>query len=164
LRQNIRGRIASPWRRLCENNGWAEFSPRSLQAPFHSVTQHALAYGIPALSVANDVTEIYDETGKAVERARKGEGPTLIEVRSERWYGHYVGDAQKYRLKEHVAQAMANDCLLNFEESLLHAKVMKRRDIENINTAIDSEIEEAVRFARESPYPEVSEMMEGLYL
>ena len=149
---------------LCENNGWAEFSPMSIHAPVQSVTQRALAYDIPAVSVANDVLEIYEETGKAVERARKGEGPTLIEVRSERWYGHYVGDAQKYRGKENVAQAMAKDCLLNFEKDLLQAKVLKKQDIENINAELDTEIEEAVRFARECPYPEVSEMMEGLYL
>ena len=149
---------------LCENNGWAEFSPISIHAPVKSVAQRALAYDIPAVSVANDVLEIYEEAGKAVERARKGEGPTLIEVRSERWYGHYVGDAQKYRGKENVEQAMAKDCLLKYEKDLLQSKVLKKQDIEKINTDLDAEIDEAVRFARECPYPEVSEMMEGLYL
>jgi len=149
---------------VCENNGWAEFSPMSIHAPVKSVAQRALAYDIPAVSVANDVLEIYKEVGKAVERARKGEGPTLIEVRSERWYGHYVGDAQKYRGKEIVEQAMAKDCILNFENYLLQSKVMKKQDMENINTELDAEIEAAVRFARECSYPEVSEMMEGLYL
>ena len=149
---------------VCENNGWAEFSPMSIHAPVKSVAQRALAYDIPAVSVANDVLEIYKEVGKAVERARKGEGPTLIEVRSERWYGHYVGDAQKYRGKEIVEQAMAKDCILNFENYLLQSKVMKKQDMENINTELDAEIEAAVRFARECSYPEVSEMMEGLYI
>jgi acetoin:2,6-dichlorophenolindophenol oxidoreductase subunit alpha len=149
---------------LCENNGWAEFSPMSVHAPVQSVTQRALAYGIPAISVANDVLEIYEEAGKAVQRARKGKGPTLIEVRSERWHGHYVGDAQKYRGKENVAQAMDKDCLLKYENDLLQSKVLKKQDIEKIKTNLDAEIEEAVRFARECPYPEASDMTDGLYI
>ncbi len=149
---------------LCENNGWAEFSPQAIHLPVRSVTQRALAYDIPAVSVANDVLEIYNEAGKAIERARKGEGPTLIEVRSERWYGHYVGDAQKYRGKDSVAQAMAKDCIINFADVLLKSKVIKKQDIDDINAAIDAEIEEAVRFARECKYPEAAEMAEGLYI
>lgn len=149
---------------VCENNGWAEFSPQSIHMHIQSVTQRALAYDIPAVSVANNVLEIYEEVGKAVERARQGEGPTLIEVRSERWHGHYVGDAQKYRGKEKVAQAMTKDCLLDYEKELLQTNTLKKKDVEKIEAEINAEIEEAVHFARECPYPEVSEMMKGLYL
>ena len=149
---------------VCENNGWAEFSPHSIHMSIQSVTQRALAYDIPAVSVANNVLEIYEEAGKAVERARQGDGPTLIEVRSERWHGHYVGDAQKYRGKEKVEQAMTKDCLLDYEKELLQTNTLKKKDVEKINAEIGAEIEEAVNFARECPYPEVSEMTKGLYL
>jgi acetoin:2,6-dichlorophenolindophenol oxidoreductase subunit alpha len=149
---------------VCENNGWAEFSPQKIHMPIETVTRRAEAYDIPAISVDNDVLKIYEAAGKAVERARKGEGPMLIEVRSERWYGHYVGDAQKYRGKDAVTQAMTKDCIADFEKELLKSKVVKKQDIEGINADLDREIEEAVLFARECPYPEVSEMMDGLYL
>lgn len=149
---------------VCENNGWAEFSPQRIHMPIESVTRRAMAYDIPAVSVENDVLKIYEAAGKAIERAREGEGPTLIEVISERWYGHYVGDAQKYRGKEMVAQAMAKDCLINFENELLKTKVLKKQDVDEISADLDKEIDEAVRFARECPYPDVSEMTEGLYL
>lgn len=148
---------------VCENNGWAEFSPQSIHMPIQSVTSRALAYDMPTASVSNDVLEIYEEAGKAVERARKGEGPTLLEVRCDRWYGHYVGDAQKYRGKERVEAAMKKDCVADFEAELLKGKVLKKEDIEKIHADIATEVEAAVTFARECPYPDVSEMLEGLY-
>lgn len=148
---------------VCENNGWAEFSPQSIHMPIQSVTSRALAYDMATASVSNDVLEIYEEAGKAVERARKGDGPTLLEVRCDRWYGHYVGDAQKYRGKEKVEAAMKKDCIADFEAELLKGKVLKKEDIEKIHADIAAEVEAAVTFARECPYPDVSEMIEGLY-
>jgi TPP-dependent pyruvate/acetoin dehydrogenase alpha subunit len=148
----------------CENNGWAEFSSQKIHMPIQSVTSRAMAYGIPAVSVANDVLEIYEEAGKAVARARKGEGPTLLEIRSDRWYGHYVGDAQKYRGKEAVEKAMSKDTVLDFEKHLVKSKVLKKQDIEKIQAEVAAEVEKAVEFARACPYPDVSEMMEGLYV
>ena len=149
---------------VCENNGWAEFSPRTIHMPLESVTSRALAYDIPAVSVSNNVQEIHEEAGKAVARARKGEGPTLLEIRSDRWYGHYVGDAQKYRGKEKVKEAMEKDCITDFEKELLSRKVLKEEDMSRIRAGVMSEVEEAVQFARQCPYPDVSEMMEGLYV
>lgn len=149
---------------VCENNGWAEFSPQKIHMPIESVTRRAAAFDIPAVSIENDILKIYEVAGKAIEQARKGNGPTLIEIRSERWYGHYVGDAQKYRGKEVVAQAMTKDCLLNFEKDLLQSKVLQKQDVDKISIDLDREIDEAVRFARECPFPEVSDMTEGLYL
>jgi TPP-dependent pyruvate/acetoin dehydrogenase alpha subunit len=148
----------------CENNGWAEFSSQKIHMPIQSVTSRAMAYDIPAVSVANDVLEIYEEAGKAVARARKGEGPTLLEIRSDRWYGHYVGDAQKYRGKEAVEKAMAKDTILDFEKYLVKSKVLKKQDIEKIQEEVAAEVEKAVEFARQCPYPDVSEMMDGLYV
>lgn len=148
----------------CENNGWAEFSSQKIHMPIESVTSRAMAYDIPAVSVANDVLEIYEEAGKAVARARKGEGPTLLEIRSERWYGHYVGDAQKYRGKESVEKAMAKDTILDFEKHLIKSKVLKKQDVEKIQAEVAAEVEKAVEFARACPYPDVSEMMDGLYV
>lgn len=149
---------------VCENNGWAEFSPQSIHMPIESVTARAAAYNMPAVSVPNDVLKVYAAAGEAISRARKGEGPTLIEIRSDRWFGHYVGDPQKYRGKEKVQEAMQKDCITDFEAELLKAKVFKKEDIGVIEESIVLELEEALLFARECPYPEVSEMTEGLYV
>lgn len=149
---------------VCENNGWAEFSPQSIHMPIKDVTSRATAYDMHAVQVPNDVLEIYEAAGKAIERARKGEGPTLLEIKCDRWYGHYVGDAQKYRGKEAVEKAMKKDCLLNFEAALLTDKVLQKKDIEKIGAQVQAEIDEAVDFARECSFPDPSEMMDGLYI
>jgi TPP-dependent pyruvate/acetoin dehydrogenase alpha subunit len=149
---------------VCENNGWAEFSPQSIHMPIKDVISRALAYDIPGIQVSNHVLEIYEAAGKAIERARRGEGPTLLEIKCDRWYGHYVGDAQNYRGKEAVGEAMTKDCILDYENYLLKSKRLKKQDVETIKKQIQDEIDEAVEFARECPYPDPSEMMDGLYL
>ncbi|MCD6571187.1 MAG: thiamine pyrophosphate-dependent dehydrogenase E1 component subunit alpha [Deltaproteobacteria bacterium] len=148
----------------CENNEWAEFSPQRIHMSVKDVKDRAAAYAIPGVSVSNDVLKIYEEAGKAIKMAREGRGPTLLEIKSERWYGHYVGDAQKYRGKEKVAEAMKKDCLLNFEKLLLKDNVLQRKDIDRIEKEIQAEINEAVDFARGCSPPDPSEMMDGLYV
>lgn len=149
---------------LCENNGWAEFSPRPTHAKIENMADRAASYGMPGVIVSNDVTEIYEVCAAAVARARAGEGPTLIEVKNDRWHGHFVGDAQKYRGKEAVEAAMAKDCIKDLENLLIKEKVFKKQDVEKIEEEIKAELEAAVNYARECPYPDPSEMMDGLYV
>lgn len=161
---NIASVMSLPVIFLCENNGWAEFSPRPVHANIENLADRAVSYGMPGVIVNNDVLEIYEQCSNAVNRARKGEGPTLIEVKCDRWYGHYVGDAQKYRGKEKVEEAMSKDCIKEFGERLLKDKVFKKADIEKIEAEIKLELEEAVNFARQCPFPGQEEMAEGLYV
>jgi len=149
---------------ICENNGWAEFTPQEIHMPVQHVSDRVAGYDIPGVLVPNDFDKIFNEAGKAVDRARKGNGPSFIEVKSSRWYGHFVGDAQKYRNKEEVKKAMKSDCIINFEQTLLSGKVLVKNEIEKIKKNVNNEIEEAVEFARTSPLPEGSELMEGLYV
>ncbi|MCP4694996.1 MAG: thiamine pyrophosphate-dependent dehydrogenase E1 component subunit alpha, partial [Desulfobacterales bacterium] len=94
---NIAAIMKLPIVYVCENNGWAEFTPQNVHMPVSDVAERAAAYHMPGVTVSNECLEIYEAAGAAVDRARKGEGPTLLEVKSRRWHGHYVGDAQKYR-------------------------------------------------------------------
>jgi len=149
---------------LCENNGWAEFTPRPIHCKIENLADRAASYGIPGVIVGNDVTEIYRVCAESVARARAGEGPTLIEVKNNRWHGHYVGDVQKYRGKEKVEEAMANDCIKVLGDRLLKNMVLSERDIERLEEGIKIELEEAVKYARTCPYPDPSEMMDGLYI
>jgi pyruvate dehydrogenase E1 component alpha subunit len=148
---------------VCENNGWAEFTPRKVHLPVTDVAQRAAGYNIPGIVLANDCLKIYEAAGRAVQRARKGQGPTLLEVKSRRWHGHYVGDAQKYRPAEDVEQAMKFDCIAQFEDKLLQDKIIRRSDVQKMRLGIQDEIESAVEFARQSPFPEASELMSELY-
>jgi len=127
------------------------------------VADRAAGYNISGVVVPNDFLKIYEEAGKAIDRARKGKGPTLLEVKSTRWYGHYVGDAQKYRSERDIEAAKKEDCIKNFEDKLIEDKILQKQNVERIEEKIHEEIENAINFARESPFPDDSELMEGLY-
>ena len=149
---------------VCENNGWAEFTPQAVHMPNSNVADRAKAYDMMGTIVSNNVLDIHKTAGKAIERARKGEGPTLMEVKSSRWHGHYVGDAQKYRVEKDVEAAKKADCIADFEKKLVKENVLSKAKVEKIGVRIQERIEEAVAFARESSFPEASELMDDLYV
>ena len=149
---------------MCENNKWAEFTPQEAHMVKEDIAPRADAYGMAWDIVPNDVHDIYGAAKAAVERARKGEGPTLIEVKCIRWYGHFVGDAQKYRGKEAVEEAMKDDCLDRYEKLLLDQKVLTKAKVDKIKKETDKALQEAVEFARNSELPTVEELAEGLYV
>jgi pyruvate dehydrogenase E1 component alpha subunit len=148
---------------VCENNQWAQFTPQETHMVIKDVASRAAGYNIPGRVVSNDFFEIYRAAEEAIKRARKGEGPTLIEVKCDRWYGHFVGDAQKYRAEESVKEARGEDCILRFEKTLFKSKALKKQEIEGIEKGIQEEISKAVEFARSSPLPDDSELLDDLY-
>jgi TPP-dependent pyruvate/acetoin dehydrogenase alpha subunit len=148
---------------VCENNGWAELTPQTVHMPVEEVAARAAAYKMPGIALPNELFTILDEAGKAIDRARAGKGPSLLEVKSSRWYGHFVGDAQKYRPAEDIEKARKEDCILKFEKRLLKDKLLTQKRISKIREDILGEIETAVDFARESPFPDESELMDALY-
>lgn len=148
---------------VCENNGWAEFTPQSVHMTMADVAQRAQAAGVQAEVVSNDVLAIHQAAGRAVARARAGEGPFLLEVKCNRWHGHFVGDAQKYRGKEAVAQAMSDDCLARYEQ-LIRAKALTAQKAKDLDRQTRETVAQAVEFARSSPLPQPSDLAEGLYV
>lgn len=148
---------------VCENNRWAEFTPQGVHMPIRDVAERAAAYDIPGKTLANDFLAIHEAAAEMVARARKGLGPSLLEVQSVRWHGHYVGDAQKYRPPEDIEAAKAADCIADFEKKLLTKKLLEPKAVRRIRKTIQAEIDAAVEFARESPRPEPSELMEELW-
>jgi TPP-dependent pyruvate/acetoin dehydrogenase alpha subunit len=149
---------------VCENNQWAQFTPQDIHMPIKDVAKRAESYNIPGEVVANDFFDIYAVAREAIQRARKGDGPTLLEVKCNRWYGHFVGDAQKYRHEESVKAARREDCILKLEKALLKDSVLKKQDIEKMEKEIQEEITEAVEFARSAPLPDDSELLRDLYV
>ncbi|MEM3623471.1 MAG: pyruvate dehydrogenase (acetyl-transferring) E1 component subunit alpha [Candidatus Bathyarchaeia archaeon] len=160
--------IASVWRLpvifVCENNLYAMGTRQSRVMNIENIADRAIAYGIPGVVVdGNDVLAVYEATVKAVERARNGEGPTLIECKTYRHKGHSRVDPARYRPKAEVEEWLAKDPIKRFREKLLQTKALTEAEIQQIEREVAAEIEEAVKFAMESPYPEPEEALEDVY-
>jgi pyruvate dehydrogenase E1 component alpha subunit len=160
--------MASTWKLpvifVCENNLYAMGTRQSRVMAIENVADRAVAYRIPGVIVdGNDVLAVYEATEKAVERARKGEGPTLIECKTYRLKGHSRVDPAKYRPKEEVEEWLAKDPIKRFKEKLLQTNTLTESEIQQIEKEVSDEIEEAVKFAMGSPYPAPEEALEDVY-
>ena len=127
----------------------------------HQLSKRAVGYGIPGMTIdGNDVFAVYKEVGKAVDRARKGDGPTLIECLTYRWQGHHVGDPGVYRPDAEVAAWRAKEPLVTLEKLGL----LRAGDIAAIKADVDKEIAAACTFAEESPYADVAEAYTDVFV
>ena len=149
---------------VCANNLWAESVPLRLQTALTNLSDRAKAYGFPGITLdGNDILAVYDVAQAAIARARAGEGPTLLECKTYRWYGHSEIDPAKYRTKEDV-DAWKKKCpVANFEKQLFEKKVLTEAQKTQIVAEINKEINEAVEFAEQSPYPDASELAEHVW-
>jgi len=121
----------------------------------------AVGYGIEGKTIdGNDVEVVYKNVKKAVDKARRGEGPTLIECLTYRWFGHHVGDPGEYRPAEEIEEWKKRDPLMLLESKGL----LTDSEIAEIKQAVETEIAEACRFAEESPYADVSEAFNDLFV
>ncbi|EOL48816.1 hypothetical protein RV11_GL003311 [Enterococcus phoeniculicola] len=161
--------MASIWKLpvvfVCENNLFAESTPQWYSSASKTIAERASAYNMPGVQVnGKDVAEIYEAAGEAIERARNGEGPTLIECRTYRNYGHFEGDEQKYKAKEGQEKEWADvDCITVFKEKALAENLLTAKETEEIETASVKRIEEAVAFAKASPIPEPEALWEDVF-
>ncbi|MCD6139891.1 MAG: pyruvate dehydrogenase (acetyl-transferring) E1 component subunit alpha, partial [Thermococcus sp.] len=111
-----------------------------------------------------DVLAVYEVAKEAIERARRGEGPTLIEAKTYRFRGHFEGDPQVYRSKEEVEWWKKNkDPIKLFEEKLLEKGIVTKEELDSIWEKVKKEIEEAIKFAEESPWPSKEEVLEDVF-
>ena len=148
----------------CENNEWAEFTPKRVHMRIEKISERAVSYGIPGVTVdGDDVLSVQGEAERAIARARKGEGPTLLECKTHRWFGHFAGDAQKYRSPKEIEEAKGFDPILRFQETLFKLKYLKPEDVERLELKVRSEIDEAVAFALNSPIPADESLLEDVY-
>jgi len=149
---------------VCENNLYAMGTRQSIVMLKENIADRAVAYGIPGVAVdGNDVLAVYEAAHKAVERARKGEGPTLIECKTYRHKGHSRIDPAKYRPKDEVEEWLRKDPIKRLREKLLQKNVLAKAEIQRIEKEILDEIEEAVEFAMKSPYPAPEEAVEDVH-
>jgi pyruvate dehydrogenase E1 component alpha subunit len=160
--------LASIWKLpviyIIENNLYGETTHVNYAMNIPNVADRACAYGIPGKIVdGNDVLAVYKAVGEAVARARKGEGPTIVECKTYRWYGHYIGDPETYKPKEEVEEWKRRDPIPRFRKYLIENKVLSEEGVSKIDQEINDEIDKAVKFAEESPFPEPEETLEGAY-
>jgi acetoin:2,6-dichlorophenolindophenol oxidoreductase subunit alpha len=108
---------------------------------------------------------VHEASGEAIQRARKGHGPSMLEFRTYRHRGHYVGDPEIYRSKEEVRewQSESKDPILRFKKQLIERGLVDPSQLEALEISIRQEIEEAVSFAEESPVPDVSDLLNDVY-
>ena len=151
---------------VCENNQWASTTPLHEATAVTDISVRSASYAMPSEMVdGNDVFAVYEAAVKAVERARSGGGPTLIECKTYRVKGHFVGDPEQYRTREEVMDQMeSNDPLKKFLERVLGEKLLDEAQLKEIENQVSIDMEEAVKFAEESPFPKPEEAFEDLYV
>jgi pyruvate dehydrogenase E1 component alpha subunit len=150
---------------ICENNGFGISTPSSQSTAVKDIADRAAAYAIPGCVVdGNDVFALLDAFSQYRERARKGEGPSLLEAKTYRWKGHWTGDPEVYRTKEEVAAWMEKCPIKRFRLRLLEDGIAGEKELEAIDEQVRQEVDEAARFALESPEPDPSRVMDGMYV
>ncbi len=139
---------------VCENNLYAEFTPQSVHTRAGSIAERARAYGMPGLRVdGNDVPALWTAAAEAVERARSGGGPTLLEAMTYRYRGHHEGDPMAYRQKAEMEEWRAKDAIPRFRDWLLGRGDLTASQDEALQAAAQAEVDAATEFARRSPWP-----------
>jgi TPP-dependent pyruvate/acetoin dehydrogenase alpha subunit len=151
--------IASLWQLpvifLCENNGYAEFTPLSAHTKVERLAQHAKIYGIPASTVdGNDLFAVRDAMQKALEKCRAGKGPVFVECLTHRMRGHYEGDPAKYRELAQLAEWKKKDPIARAARALKSKRAVTDKELEVIEREARNLVENAAAFALSSPWPD----------
>lgn len=150
---------------VCQNNEYGEFTPRMESMNVKEVSVRASSYGMPGVTVnGNDPDAMYEAARTAVERARAGEGPTLIEAMTYRFMGHVFGvDTMEYMPKEEMAAAMANDPVPAYRARLVDSGTVGEDEMAALEARVDQEVAEAVEFALNSPPPDPADTYTDVY-
>lgn len=149
---------------VVENNGYAEFMPRSEHQRVERIADRAAAYGIPGVHVdGNDVETVHRATSEAVARARAGAGPTLLDCETYRFRGHYEGDPEPYRTEAEVEVWRSRDPITRAERRLRERGALDDATVATIREDVERRVEEAVSFAEASPFPPTDAALVGAY-
>jgi pyruvate dehydrogenase E1 component alpha subunit len=150
---------------VCENNGFGISVPVAQSTSVKDIGVRGTAYNIPGITVdGNDVSAIDEVVEKAIARARAGEGPTLIECKTYRWYGHWTGDPQVYRTREEVNAWKEKDPIKRFRAYMLENGMAEAGELDMIEAEAVASVEQAVQFAIESPEPDPAMVMEDVFV
>lgn len=161
--------LASIWKLpvvfICENNLFAESTPWFYHCAAKDIAERGAAYNMPGLLIDGcDVFAVHEAVGEAIARARRGDGPSLIEARAFRYYGHFQGDAITYRTDEELAEYRRRDPLSQFRQRVIERGLLAADDLDRIDARSAELVEQAVVQAKASPYPASSELLTDVYV
>ena len=149
---------------ICENNKYGMSMSSEKAFKVDQLSEKAVAYGIPGETVdGNDVEAVHEVVGRAVARARAGEGPTFIEALTYRWRGHSKSDKNLYRTREEIAQWRDRDPIARYAAELLERDSISQEDLNAVQDEVRNEIRGAVRFGTQGEEPTVEAMLAGIY-
>lgn len=161
---NIAAAFELPVIYVCENNLYGVGTRQSKVRKVENIADRAIGYAIPGKIVdGNDVLAVYETALQAVQRAREGQGPTLIECKTYRWYTHFLGEPDTYRPPQEVQEWKKKDPLSRFKKHLLDEGILSAEEVNTLVGEVEQEVEEAVQFAQDSPEPELEEALADVY-
>jgi len=162
--------IASVWKLpivfVCENNQYAANNAVSVQHPRVDIAAHAGAYHMPGvIADGNDVLEVHARTGDAVARARRGEGPSLLECKTYRWHFHAMRATPppETRPADEIASWKARDPIARFEQHVLSAGLLSAAEIAAMRERVTADLDDAVAFADASPFPDPKDLLVDMF-
>jgi acetoin:2,6-dichlorophenolindophenol oxidoreductase subunit alpha len=163
---NIASILKLPAVFVIENNGYGEATPVEYHVNIHDLAARATSYGIPGvIADGMDFFDVFEKASTAIERARRGEGPTLIECKTYRYFGHYIGDPLTYRSKEETEKVRSTrDPIDNFAKRVVSDGKISASELRALDDQVSKAIAEAVKFAEASPTPRVSELLTDVYV
>lgn len=149
---------------VCENNLYAEFTPQAVHTKATAIAERAQAYKMPGVSVdGNEAVAMFSTAAQAIDRARHGAGPTLIEALTYRYRGHHEGDPMAYRTKEEAEAWRQKDPIPRFRGWLMEKGFLSEADNARLVAEVQAEVDAATEFARQSPWPAPEAALEGVY-
>lgn len=163
---NMAGLYQLPVVFVCENNGYGEYTAQSNHQAIVDVADRAAGYGMPGVVVDGmDAIAVYEAAGEAVARAREGKGPTLLECKTYRYYDHVGvrGMGLNYRSDEEVERWQQKDPIQRLEAHLIEQKVATRAELDAIDAQVSADVAAGIKFADDSPLPELSALLEDVY-
>lgn len=162
--------LAASWKLpvvfVCENNGWASTTRFSETGSIPQLAKRAEGYGIPGVTIdGNDVELVKKTSAELIARARNGEGPSILECLTYRIEGHFLADPQLYRTREEVQEQYDNNNpITRFREKIVTAKLVTERELSEVEWQLELELQAAIAFAENSPFPEPEEALEDLFV
>lgn len=160
--------MASVWKLpvvfVCENNLYGISMSQNRHQAIKDVADRGVAYNVPGIVVdGNDVFAVYEAAKEAIKKAREGKGPTLIECKTYRHRGHFEGDPCVYKPTEEQEKWLAKDPIPRFEKYLVENEILTEEKLKEVQNKVESQIDDAVDFANNSPYPELESVLEDVY-
>lgn len=148
---------------VCENNGYGISVPQWQSTAVENISVRSVSYHMEGVTVdGNDVLALKDATKQAIDKARRGDGPTLIECKTYRWMGHWTGDPQPYRTREEIEEWKAKCPIKRLKEYLM-ANDVSAEELDAIETEAYETIERAAEFALSSPEPDAARVLEDVF-